>query len=136
MTEGLDPGDHTVAAGFKTRQSAQQQLFLGAADDQQQQQLQDGSMAGGAVVSRRARASSLQMAALQAKRISAHLAAGVHAAGRAADRLRVQLVQRASAIKQLLVVNEAEQETSSVSAELLPQQGHLPVVAKSYIAPV
>jgi hypothetical protein len=50
----------------------------------------------------------------RAKRLSAHLSAGVSAAGRAAYRLRNALVTRASAIQQLLVVDEAEQETSQV----------------------
>jgi hypothetical protein len=55
------------------------------------------------------------MVVMQAKRLSAHLAAGATRAGRAAEKLRVLMCQRASAIKQMLVVDtEAEQATSQV----------------------
>jgi hypothetical protein len=88
---------------------------------QQQQQLQSGSGAvgvgGGAGEEMRKRASSVQVVVQQARRMSAHVASGVSAAGRAADRLRVQLVQRASAIKAMICVDEAEQETSQVGTE-------------------
>jgi hypothetical protein len=58
--------------------------------------------------------------------MSAHVAAGVSAAGRAADRLRVQLVQRASAIKAMIYMDEAEQETSQVTTIQLCGSGGFP----------
>lgn len=104
--------------GLKDRPSVlQQQLFPGT--QEQPLQLRTGSGSVPMVpLARRPRASSAKLVMQQAKRLSAHLSAGVSAgvsaAGRTAYRLQNALVTRASAIQQLLVVDEAEQETSQV----------------------
>lgn len=130
------PNVGTAAAvpGLKVRPSVlQQQLFPGTQEQPLQlrtgsgstavQQLRTGSGSMPmAPMARRTRASSAKLAMLQAKRLSEHLSAavsagvsaGVSAAGHTVYRLRKALVTRASAIQQLLVVDEAEQETSQV----------------------
>ena len=123
VQEGMaePPGSPSAAsAGLfqKGRPSAQQQQQVVGCRPNGIQQLQSGSaVGGGAGGEMRKRASSVQVVVQQARRMSAHVASGVSAAGRAADRLRVQLVQRASAIKAMICVDEAEQETSQVGTE-------------------
>lgn len=61
------------------------------------------------------RVSGTQLVVAQARRLSAHLVAGVSAAGRAADRLRLQLLQRTTAIKSLLTASDEDDEAGDTA---------------------
>jgi len=103
VADGLEPFS-PPAGGFHSRASVQQQqMLLGGSPT-----TATAAAAGHALVPRM---SGTQLVVAQARRLSAHLVAGVSAAGRAADRVRLQVLQRAAAIKQLLMVDESEQET-------------------------
>lgn len=103
VADGLEPFS-PPAGGLHSRASVQQQQRLLAGSP-----TTATAGAGHALVPRM---SGTQLVVAQARRLSAHLVAGVSAAGRAADRVRLQVLQRAAAIKQLLMVDESEQETS------------------------
>jgi hypothetical protein len=115
VADGMDPSSPTAAAGMKPSLSVQQQQLF----SEQQQQGGDLPATVSAAVGVRPRPSGTQLMVAQACRMSTRLSAHISAAGRTAaavsDRWRVQLVQRASAIKQMVMVDETEQsETGQV----------------------